>query len=82
MRKPEAIIDKPRETLEKEQSVAELLERPLRQAHESAEAKFQGDLLEALVPVPRPGIVDFLIVLHRLCGLDMGRLRAETGHCT
>lgn len=54
MSKPEAIIDKRRETLEKEHGVAELLERSLTHARESAKAKLHGDLFEALVPVPRP----------------------------
>ena len=48
MSKPDVIIDKLRETLDKAQGMAELLERSLIKARESAEAELNADLFGAL----------------------------------
>ncbi len=48
MSKPEAIIEKLRDTLEKEEGLGDLLERSLAKAREQAEAELEPDLFEAL----------------------------------
>ena len=48
MSDPDAIIRKLHDVVEKEQGLADLLERSLKQARESAEAELRPDLFAAL----------------------------------